>query len=341
MKTDALLAARDRRRARRRGRGRRRRGRRAPRRARRGRAGRHPRVRGLAARLQRLVLGGHAGPRRRAARRRPSTRSCCCPATDALLAPAWVPWDERVAPGDLSPGDLLPADPDDPRLVPAYVLSRRPGGRGGRVRAGLGRERVMSRDGRLDAADRWQDGDGGPDTPMARQAPAHCGTCGFLLPLAGVLCGRLRRVRQRDHRRATARSSASSTAAARTARPGRACRRSPRPASSSTTTATRSRPTVGLRDVCGPARRCRHHDRPADQAEQPAGEARSTASRGDGARRATSRTAAGRRTRAKNSAVPIGDDRPRVDLQRRRGAPATSRSATELGRRVAGGDADR
>ena len=45
----------------------------------------------------------------------------------------------------------------------------------------------MSREGRLDAAERWYLGDGGPDTPMARQAPAHCGTCAFLLPLAGSL----------------------------------------------------------------------------------------------------------------------------------------------------------
>ena len=52
---------------------------------------------------------------------------------------------------------------------------------------GLGRERVLSREGRLDAADRWHDGDRGPDTAMARQAPAHCGTCGFFLPLAGSL----------------------------------------------------------------------------------------------------------------------------------------------------------
>ena len=47
------------------------------------------------------------------------------PGADALLAPAWVPWQERLQPGDLSPGDLLPTAPDDPRLVPAYVALRR------------------------------------------------------------------------------------------------------------------------------------------------------------------------------------------------------------------------
>lgn len=109
------------------------------------------------------------------------------PGEDALLAPAWVPWEQRVAPGDLGPGDLLPSTPDDPRLVPAYVLSDDPAVEAVAFELGLGRARVLSRDARLDLAARWQAGDGGPDTPMARQAPAHCGTCGFLLPLAGSL----------------------------------------------------------------------------------------------------------------------------------------------------------
>jgi hypothetical protein len=96
------------------------------------------------------------------------------PGGEALLAPAWVPWNERLRPGDLSPGDLLPADPNDPRLVPAYA-------------ADDDRVRVLSRDGRLDAAERWYNGENGPASPMARNAPAHCGTCGFYLSLAGSL----------------------------------------------------------------------------------------------------------------------------------------------------------
>ena len=52
---------------------------------------------------------------------------------------------------------------------------------------GLGRARVLSVEGRTDAADRWLGGDGGPDSPIARQAPAHCGTCGFMVVLAGSL----------------------------------------------------------------------------------------------------------------------------------------------------------
>jgi hypothetical protein len=109
------------------------------------------------------------------------------PGSDALLAPAWVPWEERLKPGDLAPGDLVPSDPDDPRLVPAYVASDDPAVEEVAFELGLGRKRVLSREGRLDAADRWYAGECGPDTAMARQAPAECGTCGFLLPLSGVL----------------------------------------------------------------------------------------------------------------------------------------------------------
>ncbi len=44
------------------------------------------------------------------------------PGAEAILAPDWVPWKERVLPGDLGVGDLLPAPPDDARLVPAASL---------------------------------------------------------------------------------------------------------------------------------------------------------------------------------------------------------------------------
>jgi hypothetical protein len=116
------------------------------------------------------------------------------PGDGALLAPAWVPWSERLRPGDLGPGDLVPADPDDPRLVPAYAepddaedAADADQERAVAFELGVGRERVMSREGRLDAAERWYTGDFGPDSAMARHAPEHCGTCGFFLPLAGSL----------------------------------------------------------------------------------------------------------------------------------------------------------
>lgn len=43
------------------------------------------------------------------------------PGPDSLLAPEWVPWSERLRPGDLGPGDLLPTDAEDLRLEPGYT----------------------------------------------------------------------------------------------------------------------------------------------------------------------------------------------------------------------------
>ena len=43
------------------------------------------------------------------------------PGDGALVAPAWVPWKDRVAKGDLGPGDLVPVAADDLRLVAGYL----------------------------------------------------------------------------------------------------------------------------------------------------------------------------------------------------------------------------
>ena len=111
------------------------------------------------------------------------------PGQSALVAPAWVPWGRRVRPDDLKPGDLLPAAADDPRLVPGYAQSSDPAVEEVATEVGLGRERVLSVAGRDEAAQRWQDGEFGPSADLARAAPACCGTCGFLLPLAGAMRG--------------------------------------------------------------------------------------------------------------------------------------------------------
>jgi hypothetical protein len=117
------------------------------------------------------------------------------PGEQALLAPAWVPWHERLRPGDLSVGDVLPATEDDPRLVPAYAAdddaAEDPEAQAVASELGLGRERVMSAEGRAEAAGRWATGDFGPRSSMARHAPGPCGTCGFWLPLAGSLRSRV------------------------------------------------------------------------------------------------------------------------------------------------------
>jgi hypothetical protein len=116
------------------------------------------------------------------------------PGPDALTSPEWVPWSERVRPGDLGPGDVLPSAPDDPRLVPGYIgeddlesLASLSPLHPGQWEIGLGRVRVLSLQGRDDAVDRWIEGDFGPATPMARQSARECSTCGFMLALGGPI----------------------------------------------------------------------------------------------------------------------------------------------------------
>ncbi|MGW2033620.1 MULTISPECIES: DUF3027 domain-containing protein [Streptomyces] len=144
------------------------------------------------------------------------------PGPDALLAPEWVPWSERLRPGDLGPGDLLPTDQDDLRLEPGYTGEEEPppnsavseemrelaeaedadvtpGAPAAQPTApsrgsiasvaeelGMRRARVLSRYGLHSAADRWEEAFG-PKTPMAQAAPATCMTCGFLTPIGGSL----------------------------------------------------------------------------------------------------------------------------------------------------------
>lgn len=111
------------------------------------------------------------------------------PGPDALMAPAWLPWNERVQAGDLGVGDLMPTAPDDDRLAPGYVLSDDAAVEEVSWELGLGRARVMSQEGRIETAQRWYDGEAGPEAAISVAAPrnARCGTCGFYLPLAGAM----------------------------------------------------------------------------------------------------------------------------------------------------------
>ena len=128
------------------------------------------------------------------------------PGPAALLAPPWVPWQDRLRPGDLGVGDLLPAPPDDERLVPLVTLEGEDAvtdwyhdgedagdEQGPAEPAELpapGRSRVLSAIGRENASARWYSSEHGPRTPLAHAAPAHCVSCGFFVPLSGEL-GRL------------------------------------------------------------------------------------------------------------------------------------------------------
>ncbi len=122
------------------------------------------------------------------------------PGPDALLAPDWVPWQDRLRPGDLGVGDLLPAPPDDERLVPLVLLEgddavidwypedeeTDPAELGGWW-PWPGRSRVLSATGRDGASFRWYGSEHGPRTALAHAAPAQCVSCGFFVPLSGEL----------------------------------------------------------------------------------------------------------------------------------------------------------
>lgn len=116
------------------------------------------------------------------------------PGDEALVAPEWLPWKDRLGKEDLGPGDLVPVGDDDPRLVPGYLAGDEAlDGTSARelrevVReVGLGRERVLSVQGRDEAAERWYAGPHGPSAEIAQVAPARCLSCGFLVRIGGPL----------------------------------------------------------------------------------------------------------------------------------------------------------
>jgi Protein of unknown function (DUF3027) len=155
------------------------------------------------------------------------SESVLLPGPESLLAPEWVPWRERVRPGDVGVGDLLPAEADDERLVPAAVLegddglvdwddsepwrawsawdawlagetaqaaedavappAELPAARWDDDSTTVGRSRVLSAIGRDETALRWYSGEHGPHSPLAHAAPGPCMTCGFLVRLGDPL----------------------------------------------------------------------------------------------------------------------------------------------------------
>ena len=111
------------------------------------------------------------------------------PGAKALLAPNWVPYSQRIQPGDLGIGDVVPTSPDDERLTQSYAAL--PGEEELDIAQlfefGLSRARVLSIVGRDAASKRWYEGDRGPRAPIAQAAPKPCSSCGFFIPIAGSL----------------------------------------------------------------------------------------------------------------------------------------------------------
>ena len=109
------------------------------------------------------------------------------PGEEALLAPAWVPWAERLEPGDITRSDRLPRKETDERLEPGWEATGEDADAVALDQLDLGRPRVLSAQGVSSAAKRWYGGDHGPDAEGVRKAHATCSTCGFFVPMAGAL----------------------------------------------------------------------------------------------------------------------------------------------------------
>ena len=109
------------------------------------------------------------------------------PNGDALQAPEWIPYSDRVRPGDLGPGDLMPPAPDDERLVDdpedprAVDMSVVEG-------ADLtGRRNHLTVAGLREATDRWRTGQFGPTSEFAEKAQLRCRTCAFFVPVGAPI----------------------------------------------------------------------------------------------------------------------------------------------------------
>ncbi|AKU17961.1 DUF3027 domain-containing protein [Luteipulveratus mongoliensis] len=110
------------------------------------------------------------------------------PGDAAMLSPEWLPYADRLAPGDIGPGDITAFVEADPLLEAGFeATGEEDVDEMAFFELGLGRPRVLSGEGRDDAAQRWYDGDHGPHTELAEQAPAPCSTCGYFVPMSGVL----------------------------------------------------------------------------------------------------------------------------------------------------------
>lgn len=101
------------------------------------------------------------------------------PGGKALQAPEWVPYEERVRPGDLGPTDVMPPLTDDPRLTDVAEDAASP----------HGGQKKLTHYGLESTKQRWGKGDFGPKSEFAKHAQHKCETCAFFVPLAKPLEG--------------------------------------------------------------------------------------------------------------------------------------------------------
>ncbi|MHA2788419.1 DUF3027 domain-containing protein [Corynebacterium sp. S7] len=98
------------------------------------------------------------------------------PSGDALRAPEWVPYSDRLLPGDLGPGDLMAPAADDERLTDDSFS------REAVTFPGRESKKYLTTTGLEAAKQRWRTGDYGPTSEFAEKAAMRCQTCAFYVP---------------------------------------------------------------------------------------------------------------------------------------------------------------
>jgi hypothetical protein len=118
------------------------------------------------------------------------------PTSGSLVAPAWVPFRQRLQPGDVQSTDRLGTDVDDSRLEQGVDedsdqendLEKSEDYRQAVGQFRLTRKRVLTRPALQQIAQRWYDGSHGPKSLSTAAADGyHCQSCAFFIPLAGSM----------------------------------------------------------------------------------------------------------------------------------------------------------
>lgn len=94
------------------------------------------------------------------------------PGSQALRAPRWVPYEERIQPGDLLPGYIMPPRKNDPRLEKD------------------GEKIILSTRGKKSTIKRWEAGDFSPSSESAQKSAHNCVDCAFYIDISDRIEGK-------------------------------------------------------------------------------------------------------------------------------------------------------
>ena len=98
------------------------------------------------------------------------------PGPDSILAPEWIPYSNRITSEDVVAGTIVPTSPDDARLVPtnSVLPADEDFDLHELFELGVSRLRVLSIEGRDQAAKRWIEGDRSGADHATGHVEHHC-----------------------------------------------------------------------------------------------------------------------------------------------------------------------